>query len=302
MKPVVGCLIAATVTAITCGCGAVHSPTRVKAADRLVARNSTKEELLGKYNEYAEGVKSLNATMEMKATTGSKYSSVIDEYHEVKAFVLATRPERIRMIGQAPVIGKTVFDMSSDGETFRVSIPTKNKFIVGKVALERTSEKPIENLRPQHLVDALLWPPVHKVEVTLLKESNDENARFYVLTVLRGGYQAEIAREIWFDRADLRMVRIQGFGPKGTLLSDARFANWQPILGDQEHASSSALVGPGEFPMTIRIERPHDDYKLDLTVTKIMLNEDLGAERFKLEQPAGSELVQVGASSEKKQP
>jgi hypothetical protein len=54
--------------------------------------------------------------------------------------------------------------------------------------------------------------------------------------------------------------------------------------------------------MAIRIERPHDDYKLDLTVTKILLNEDLGAERFRLEQPAGSELVQVGEAAEKKQP
>ena len=39
----------------------------------------------------------------------------------------------MRMIGQAPVISKTIFDMTSDGETFQVSFPTKNKFLVGKV-------------------------------------------------------------------------------------------------------------------------------------------------------------------------
>jgi outer membrane lipoprotein-sorting protein len=297
MRRVLACLIAATVTAICCGCGSVHTPTKVDAKDRRVAQNSTKEELLGKYNSYAESVKSLNATVELKATTGSKYSSVIDEYHEVKVFLLAARPERIRMIGQAPVIGKTVFDMASDGEVFRVSIPTKNKFIVGKTAVERTSEKPIENLRPQHLVDALLWPTVHKAEAVLFEEFNDENARYYVLTVLRGGYEAEILRKIWFDRADLQVARMQTYGPKGTLLSDAHFANWQPIAGDQEHAS-----GPVDFPMAIRIERPHEDYKLDLQVTKTALNQELGAERFKLEQPGGSELVQVGDTAEKKQP
>jgi len=37
-------------------------------------------------------------------------------------------------------------------------------------------------------------------------------------------------------------------------------------------------------------------------VTKIMLNEDLGADRFMLQQPVGSELVQVGDPQEKKQP
>ena len=298
MRRVLGCLILATVAAILCGCGgAVRNTTKVKREDRRVAKDSTKEELLEKYNAYAEAVKSLNATVELRATTGSEYGSVIDQYHEVKAFLLAARPEHIRMIGQAPVIGKTVFDMTSDGQVFHVSIPTKNKFIVGKVALERTSEKPIENLRPQHLVDAVLWPAVHKVEVVLFEESNDERARYYVLTVLRGGYQTEISRKIWFDRRDLEVSRIETYGPKGALLSDARFADWQPLPGAGEHAGS-----PEAFPMSIQIARPHDDYTLDLAVTKIQLNENLAAERFQLEQPAGSELVEVGESTEKKQP
>jgi hypothetical protein len=302
MRRVFACLMGATVAAICCGCGAVHTPTKVDAKDRRIAKDSTKEELLGKYNSYAESVKSLNLTVELKATTGSKYSSVIDEYHEVKVFLLATRPEHLRMVGQAPVIGKTVFDMASDGETFHVSIPTKNKFIVGKTALERTSEKPIENLRPQHLVDALLWPTVHKAEAVLFEEFNDENARFYVLTVLRGGYESEILRKVWFDRADLQVARIQTYGSKGALVSDAHFANWQPINRDQEHLGGQAANGPTAFPMAIGIERPHDDYKLDLQVTKIALNQELGAERFKLEQPAGSELVEVGEAAERKQP
>src|SRR5882724_9372992 len=250
----------------------------------------------------AEGVRSVNATVELRPTAGSKYSGVIEEYHEVKAFLLAARPEKVRMIGQVAVIGKTVFDMASDGETFRVSIPPKNKFIVGSVVAERVSEKPIENLRPHHLVDALLWPVVHKAETVLLEEFNDENARYYVLTVLRGGYQTEILRKIWFDRADLQVVRLQTFGPKGALFSDARFSNWQPVIGDQEHVNGSAPTGPGAFPMAISIARPHDDYKLDLQVLKIMLNEDLPADRFKLEQPSGSELVRVGDPVEKKQP
>ena len=303
MGRVLGCLFAATLAAISCGCGgAVSTKTRLPIGQRPIARDATKEELLGKYNAAAEGVKSVNATVELRPTAGSAYSGVIEEYHEVKAFLLAARPEKIRMVGQVAVIGKTVFDMASDGETFRVSIPPKNKFIVGNVAAERVSEKPIENLRPHHLVDALLWPVVHKAETVLLEEFNDENARYYVLTVLRGGYQTEILRKIWFDRADLQVVRLQTFGPKGTLLSDARFSNWQPVIGDQEHVNASAPAGPGAFPMAISIARPHDDYKLDLRVLKVMLNEDLPADRFKLEQPPGSELVRVGEPGEKTQP
>src|SRR2546422_4088004 len=74
------------------------------------------------------------------------------------------------------VIGTTVFDMASDGEIFRVSIPSKNKFLVGPVAQERTSSKPIANLRPQHLLDALLWPEVRKEESVTLRRSEEHTS------------------------------------------------------------------------------------------------------------------------------
>jgi hypothetical protein len=239
--------------------------------------------------------------VELKPTAGSKYSGVIEEYHEVKAFLLAERPAFIRMIGEAPVIGKTVFDMASDAESFRVSIPSKNKFLVGPIAVERTSSKPIENLRPQHLLDALLWTEIRKEEAVLFEEFNDEKARYYVLTVLRGGYRTEILRKIWFNRADLQVSRLQEFGPKGALLSDTHFSDWEPLTGDQEHTAGTPS-GVTAFPHTIQIDRPHDDYRLDLQVTKLMLSEDIPADRFKLGQPAGSELVRVGEDAPEKKP
>jgi hypothetical protein len=286
-------MILVTVSAAVCSCGhAVKKTTKVTITERPVAREASKEDLLDRYNALVRGLKSIDATLELKATAGTKYSGVIDQYHEVKAFLLALRPYNVRMIGQVPVVGKTVFDMVSDGQTFEVSIPPKNKFLVGQVALERQSNKPIENLRPQHLVDAVLWPEVRKEEVVLIEEYNDENARYYVLTVLRGGYKSEILRKIWFDRADLHMVRLESYGPKGALLSDVRYSNWQP-------------VSPGsasEYPMNIRIERPHDEYQLDLAISKITLNESLEADRFKLEAPAGAEVVHVGENPEEKRP
>jgi hypothetical protein len=243
----------------------------------------------------------VNATVELTPTTGSKYSGVIEEYHEVKAFLLAQRPAYIRMIGQAPVIGKTIFDMASDAESFQVSIPSKNKFLVGAVALERTSNKPIENLRPQHLLDALLWTEIRKEEAVLFEEFNDERARYYVLTVLRGGYRTEVLRKIWFDRADLQVARLEEFGPKGILLSDVRYSDWEPLIVDQEQPSGTPS-GFASFPRMIQIDRPHDDYRLDLHITKLQLNEAIPADRFKLQQPAGSELVRVGEDATEKRP
>ncbi len=294
-------MVWATLASFSCGCGGrIKTITKLPPQAKAVVRDATRDELLDKYNEIARAVKSVNATVELKPTAGSKYSGVIEEYHEAKAFLLAQRPAQIRMIGQAPVIGKTIFDMASDGETFRVWIPSKNKFIVGSVAAERISEKPIENLRPHHLLDALLWPEVRKEETVLFEEFNDETARYYVLTVLRGGYRTEILRKIWFDRADLQVSRLQTFGPKGVLLSDVHLSDWQPLVSDQETPVSATPSAVSAFPRLLRIERPHDDYRLEMQIIKLSLNEDLPLDRFKLEQPPGSDLVRVGESVEEK--
>ena len=300
------CLLLATLTGISGGCGSRVVTDHAVVKQISVAKEATRDELLDAYNQMARGLKTLNATVELKPTAGSKYSGVIDEYHEVKAFLLVARPAEIRMIGQAPVIGKTVFDMASDGETFRVSIPSKNKFLLGAVATEKLSSKPIENLRPQHLVEALLWPEIRKEEAVTLREFNDEKGRYYVLTVLRGGYQVEVLREIWFDRSDLLVSRMEAFGPKGALLSDVALGDWQAL--DHGAPPSRGMPDPGtppaggvrSFPRAIRINRPHDDYTLDLQITKITVNEDIPADRFQLEQPAGTELVRVGDPTENK--
>lgn len=304
MRQALACTLLTTVAVISCGCGgAVSKKQSVPATQIAVAKDATREELLEKYDAIARGLKSLNATVELKPTTGSRYSGVIEEYHEVKAFLLAQRPAYVRVIGQAPVIGKTIFDMTSDGKSFWVSIPSKNKFLVGSVTEQRSSNKPIENLRPQHLLDALLWTEVRKEEAVLLEEFNDERARYYVLTVLRGGYRTEILRKIWFNRTDLQVARLEEFGPKGVLLSDVRYSDWEAVSSDQEQPSASASpTAISAFPRTIQIDRPHDDYLLNLQVTKLMLNEDIPADRFTLEQPSGSELVRVGEDAKDNQP
>jgi len=307
VNPVNRCTLLLTLSALACGCGGkgagVKSTTVVPVAARPVVKDATEEDLLERYNAMAKSLQTVNATVELKTTTGSAYNGVINEYHEVKAFILAQRPADIRMIGQAPVVGKTIFDMASDGSTFEVSIPSKNKFLEGPVALERQSNKPIENLRPQHLLEALLWPEIHKEEAVLFEESNDEAARYYVLTVLHGGYKTEILRKVWFDRADLNVVRLQAYGPKGALLSDVRYADWQPVTADSGKVEATSMANSiREYPRNIHIDRTRDEYQLNMSVKKIALNEPLAADRFLLEPPQGAEIVHVGEGSEDQKP
>src|ERR1700748_3004023 len=106
-------MVAATVAAfgiVGCGKGSkISTKTTVAPSEKPVVKDATRDELLDKYNAYAQNVKTVNATVVLKPTAGSKYSGVIEEYHEVKAFLLAARPENIRMIGQAPGVRPTVF-------------------------------------------------------------------------------------------------------------------------------------------------------------------------------------------------
>jgi len=93
------------------------------------------------------------------------------------------------------------------------------------------------------------------------------------------------------------------------LLSDVHVSDWQPleagVAGTADTAANGAPAAPSSvaaFPRAIRIERPHDDYRLDLFIQKVSLNEEIPAARFKLEQPAGAGLVEVNDDGEEKKP
>lgn len=277
-------------TLVAAGC-TKSTKTKVPAAEIRPALEATAEQLLERYNQQARAVRSLNAAVELNPVAGSTYSGVIEDYRDIRGFILAQRPSNIRVIGQAPVVAKNIFDMVSDGETFHIFIPSKNKFITGPAEFERPSQKPIENLRPQHLLDALFWPEIPAGLMVLNEEFEAPPERYYILTEVRGASSSrpEIARRVWFDRADLSIARMEIFGARGRLLSDIRFADWQPL-------------GDVSYPRTIRVRRPRDDYQLEIRITKLTLNEAIAPERFKLEQPAGSELVRVGEPSAEVRP
>jgi len=136
----------------------------------------------------------------------------------------------------------------------------------------------------------------------LFEEAEDSPERYYVLTVVRQtGAALEIARKVWFDRADLRVSRVQIYGPGGRLDSDIAYSDWQPTAaggptaepGAAPAVASSDTAGP-LFPRRIHIRRPQQDYELTVSVTRLSLNGEISDDRFSLAQPSGTELVQLG--------
>lgn len=295
----VSALLAALTAAVMTGC-AVSKKRAVPPAQIRPAQQATESQLIAAYDEQAHAVHTINAAVQMSPVAGSTYSGLIQEYHDVGGFILAAQPEKIRVIGQAPVLAKNIFDMTSDGQVFRIFIPSKNKFLVGPTDLERPSDKPIENLRPQHILEALFWPPLPPGRQVLFEEAEATPERYYVLTMTRrSGPGFEIARKIWFDRADLRVSRVQIYGPGGRLDSDIAYSDWQPATagGAPSAAAPSNAAGPF-FPRRIHIRRPQQDYELTVSVTRLTLNGDIPEDRFSLAQPPGTELVQLGGPAE----
>jgi hypothetical protein len=266
------------------GC-AVKSERRIaRDALPLPAREASPADLIDKINAQSAAIRTLVATVELEPTAGSVYSGVIKEYRDVRGFVLLEKPKLIRMIGQAPVVRTTIFDMVSDGEAFRLSIPPKGKFIVGKNGFRRPAKNSLENLRPQHILDALLVPAMDAVnEKYAVEEAEEGGRRYYTVSLfeMREAGELAIRRRVWFDRANLDLARLQLYGPRGSYIEDVRYSGYQDFAGVA-------------YPTRIEITRPIEDYRLAIRIEKATFNEPIAPEKFELKQPDGAELVALG--------
>jgi outer membrane lipoprotein-sorting protein len=243
-------------------------------------------DLAARINARSEAIRTMTAVVDLEPTAGSVYSGVIKEYHDVKGFILLQKPSRIRMQGQAPVVRTEIFDMVSDGKEFRLYIPPKQKFIVGKTSFRRPAKNALENLRPQHVEEALLVPPIDAAqEKYFMQEEEVGGRRFYVVTVLEpaAGDELTLKRRIWFDRSDLEISRLQIYGEGGTYIEDVHYSDYQDFQGVK-------------YPARIELSRPVEDYRLTIIIQKATFNQPIAPEKFELQKPPNAQLVELAAT------
>lgn len=260
--------------------------------------SATLEQLVEKVNSEAARISSLNATVDIVTAAGGEKKGKVTEYQEIRGYVLVRKPDMLRMIGLFPVVRNRMFDMVSDGARFRLSIPPKNKFIVGSNKVTRHSDEPLANLRPDAILDSLLPRPIDpKTEIAVMEYGEEEIVDTktkkkmvqpaYLLTVIRhdhGKGLGRLSRKILFSRTDLTARRQTLYDSAGDVTTVATYENFTDYNGVT-------------FPSIIQIQRPREEYSIQLGMVKVRLNELLRDDQFQLAQPAGSQLQNLDTPS-----
>jgi len=263
----------------------------VEQINLAVLKNATKQDLIGSINSQASKVQSMQATVDIDTAVGGAKKGRVTEYEQIRGFVLARKPEMLRMIGLFPIVRNRAFDMVSDGHDFKLWIPTKNRFVVGRNdVISPNPSQPLENLRPQIIYDALLLHEIGAGETAILENGTetvtDEKGHKseqpdYVIDVIRShGNDSWLSRKIIFSRTDLHPNRQLIYDELGTLVTDARYTDYKDYDGLN-------------FPSKIEIKRPEEEYDITLTILKPGLNQPLTDDKFVLEQPAGAQVIHL---------
>jgi len=255
-------------------------------------QTATKQELIALINQQAMGLKTLNATVNIDTSVGGEKKGKVTDFQEIRGYILVRKPDMLRMIGLFPLVRNTAFDMVSDGNRFKLSIPAKSKFYVGSAEVAHPSSNPLENLRPQVIYNALLLPQIGgNDEIAVLENDTEtvvdlkikkpaEQPDYVINIIQRAGNDWYIARKIIFERVKLTPHRQIIFNPKGEVVTQATYQVYKDVNGVS-------------FPYVIEIERPQEEYTIRLTVEKLIINEPLRDDQFALQQPPGSQLVNL---------
>jgi outer membrane lipoprotein-sorting protein len=255
-------------------------------------KTGTQQELIDYINSQAAGIQSMQATVDIDTTVGGIKKGKVTDYQEIRGYVLARKPAMLRMIGLMPIVRNKAFDMVSDGQGFKLWIPPKNRFVVGRNDVEtRNPAQPLENLRPQHIYDALLLRRIDPQNEIAVLENDTElvtdaksrkvSRADYVIDVIRKGEHGWVlSRKIVFSRIDLLPHRQLLYDAQGNVTTNAAYGKYKEENGV-------------EFPWQIEIARPQEEYDITLNIVKLDLNQPLPDDKFILEQPAGAEVVHL---------
>jgi outer membrane lipoprotein-sorting protein len=255
-------------------------------------KSATQAELIDYLNSQAEKIKSLQATVDIDTSVGGVKKGRVTDYQQIRGYILLRKPAMLRMIGLLPIVRNKAFDMVSDGRDFKLWIPPRNRFVIGRNDIEtHNPDQPMENLRPQHIYEALILREVDRDnEIAVMQNSFEivtdgknhqvQQADYEIEVIRKGDRGWFLSRKIIFSRTDLLPHRQYIYDQDGNLSTDSRYEGYKDYDGIN-------------FPSQIEIWRPQEEYDITLTIVKLQLNAPLPDDKFALDQPPGAQIVHL---------
>ena len=274
--------------------GCLFRSRKVEHTAAVQLKTATQAELVDYINAQARQLQTMQATVDIDTTVGGEKKGKVIDYQQIRGYVLLRKPAMLRMIGLVPIVRNRAFDMVSDGQTFKLWIPPKNRFVEGRNDVESLNPKnALENIRPQAIYEALMIREIdpqqnelavkdNGVETVTDKGHKVQQPTYEIDVIVRKDeHHAFLLRKIVFSRTDLLPHRQIVYDEDGNVLTDAHYEGYK----DRGNGLN--------FPAQIEIKRPQEEYDITMTIVKLELNQPIGDDKFHLERPAGAEIVRL---------
>jgi outer membrane lipoprotein-sorting protein len=267
-----------------------------------VVMNADAIELVEAINKRYDEINSLTATVDFAASVGGTHTGKQTDYTSFHGFILFRKPMMLRVIGEVPVIRTIAFNLASNGDTFTLLIPHYSKAIQGSSSVTTRAANPIENLRPSTFLDSIVIQRVTPDRIVSLINSSSTTVEprtkqlietpQYDLTILKAGNPSSPSglpqvdkplRVIHFSRINLMPTEQDIYDANGSVETQVIYGPYQDFNGTQ-------------YPASITINRLLDEYRITLTVEKLVLNPTnppLTDKSFELEIPKGYKVQKM---------
>lgn len=254
------------------------------------AQTASIEDLITLVNQRYSGIESLVASkFQVEFHGGSAELGFMENYPKANGYLAARSPSSIYVNILNPLTNSAVVTMASRNEEFQIWAPRDNKYLTGRTTVQLDKERPLLNVRPHHLMNALLIEAVpgdsgDPLSAVFMQEDQDASFKYYILNVLSRESTFQrfcLARRIWFERSEMRLVRQQYY--------------------DCGVPTSTVDYGPsvekGGFLVCTEVDvrRIQEHYRIRLMMAPegLEVNRVIKEDRFEIPRPPGAELVVV---------
>lgn len=257
----------------------------LKTAPTLL--NADAATLVKRINDNYDSVQSLTATVDFQPSVGGEREGQVKDYTSFYGFILLRKPAMLRVIGLVPVFRNKAWDLASDGQTFKLLIPSRNKVIEGTNEVVKKTSRSFEDLRPKVFIESMLINSIGQDDLVFLTTSTrtlpgpkakqlieDPDYDLSVVRRKEGSNELIPVRTIHFSRIDLLPFEQDIYNKDGAIETQTIYGPYQSF-------------GTTRFPGTVTIKRPLDDNQIVITIHKAAENQTLTDDQFDLKLPEG---------------